>query len=898
MAVKPNEASQGESHGSGRRFAVGLNVVVSIVVAAALLVAVNAIAHMRYIRDDIATIGSVGVSERTKRILAEAPGDIQISVVYAPDAENEQQQKYIDQVMDYCYDLRNYSPKVNVTHVSSGRQREELAVRINKTFGGEADAHKKALADFEAARSQSVEALRNIGAQADALLGQESWISDFPLFAQISLKLKDINRDLDEAAEEIKTLTPADGIPKFAEAAERAKTSATGITQAFEAIGKLLSELTTLADDVTKPDSANIKSLREVASGIQAAIAALRQTIGDTGSPIPADPRGALKAYADKAVETGALLDTLVAKTDAFAAAFPIVKQHANWTTKVQNGPFVMQLEVGDVLQDMGETLRKMRLQLLGIIDANDAEQLKQSLEQARERTGRLEKNVDVCEKILNDLADRLSNLDEPSKKFLEIARGEAMFKTLKDSFDAADAELKALPELKLGSVADKLKEDNSIIIEVNNKLRVVDFASAWPVRETIPGSRDEKEEEVRTFNGDAAISSAILALKADKPFAAVTLVSFEPPAPQQRSPFMPPPPQSSLQAAELTEFKSRLEAANFKIYEWNLAKDKVKPAIDEGLSEILVLLPPAPPAQPNPFQQQQEPQPSFGDAERKIVQDAVAKAGRVLFVGLWDPPQRDMFTGQFQSPAYGYDPVLASDWGLRFDNGTRVVAVDPDQKSEGFTVNVQKFSYMPLTGFLDQPIGSPMIGTRFLATDCAPIDKLEETPKNVKLEPVVEIPDRPSYIGVGIDGLIQIVNQINNPKSAGVVELDKSIAQHGPFNLMYAAIKQSDDGKSQTRMVVTSLGSCIRDRYVKQPVLVDTQRARFAPEPKEALDLFVNTMYWLNSDEGYIGRGPVPVPRVRALTAHEQLVTKTIVWFAWPGVIIAVGGILWFFRR
>src|SRR5258708_39164215 len=106
------------------------------------------------------------------------------------------------------------------------------------------------------------------------------------------------------------------------------------------------------------------------------------------------------------------------------------------------------------------------------------------------------------------------------------------------------------LPELKLGSIADSLKQKNSIVVQANGKVRVVSFTEAFPVRENMGG---RSEEAAHTFNGDAALSSALLALTRDKPFASVILTSYEPPAPQQRNQFSPPPPRSWIPSANLT---------------------------------------------------------------------------------------------------------------------------------------------------------------------------------------------------------------------------------------------------------------------------------------------------------------------------------------------------------
>lgn len=909
MAVNRNETTADSN--TGRKWAIGANVTISIVAAVALVAALNWIASLKFVREDIATMGNVGVSDRTKNIIREAvaskpttqpaavdPGAIQISIVYAPNPKDLKQQKYIDQLMDYCDELRAISNKVSVKHVATAREREELAARINKTFGGEASPHRAALQSFENMRSQLQADLQTIVAQTEQLLSQESWVIDFPLFAQIDKKLREIQADLTTAADEIRTFTPEGGIPKFAEATTSAKTATDKLGKTFEAIGKLSSELTRLADDVTAPDSANIKLLRDAAATTKAQIASLRQTVGNEGDPVPADVAATLKAYADTGVQVGAALDDVVRKIDNFAKQFPIVREHASWSARVQNGPLVMQLEVADVLSEVGSGLRKMRLQLLGIIDGKDPGQLEAALKATRSDTSRLEKNAQVCEQLLTELADRLSNLDEPSKAFLASARDNSLFKTQSDVVKKVETELKDLPELKLGSVADQLSEDNSVVIEVNDRIRVVDFASVWPARERISGADEEEREEQRTFNGDSAISSAILALAADKPFAAVTFVSFEPPAPQQRNPFMPPPPQSTIPVAQLSELRGRLEASNFKVYDWNMATTPERPKIDEGLTDLLIVLPPAPAAPPNPFQQQPTEEVVFGEEHRKKIKDLLDGGARALFVGAWEVAPGSMMGPRFQTPPYGYQPLLEQDWGLHLENSMRILAVEVDKQTpNGFSIGVKKFNYMPLTGFTDHPIGKPLVGTRLLVTDCGQVTKTKDTPKGVKTDVVVSIREREDYIAVTINDLIDIINRINDPKSSGVVQMDKPTTK-GPFDLMCTAERAGEEGKPAGKVAVMGFGASIRDGYVKQPILADTERARFDDAPRESLDLVVNSIYWLNGTDQYIGRGPVPIPRIRSIPETEMTWNKAMVWLIWPAIVVAPGILLFFTRR
>ncbi|MBX3395123.1 MAG: hypothetical protein KF841_07110 [Phycisphaerae bacterium] len=896
MAVN-SSITPSESDRTGRPLAIGANVALSVVLAVALVVVLNWLATMRSVRKDIATIGNLGVSERTKKIVAETPGDISISVVYAPDPRNKSQQNYIERLMDYCGDLASLSDKIKVTHVSSARQREELAAKLNKTLGGEADQHKAALADFRTFRTQLEVELARIAAQTDSILGQETWLSDFPLFAQIVLNLRDIAKDLDEAAVDIEALTPEGGIPKFAEATERAKTAVTEVQKTLEAVSKLSNELARLADNVARADSASVKMLREAADSAKSQIDSLRLTVGAPNDPFPDDVGATLKRYADAGQQVGATLEGIVKNIDALAKQFPMVRQHSRWSARVQNGPIVMQMEVADILSDIRGGLSKTRLQLLGIIDSKDPDQMSQALRVIRSETVRLDQSASACQRLLTELADRLATLDDGSAEFLRAARDGGLFKEQTEFAAKLVEKLSALPELKLGNVAGKLVEDNNVIVQVNQKLRVLEFDAVWPARETIPGSGSDDRDVARTFNGDAAVSSALLALRTDKPIAAVTFVSFEPPPPQQRNPFMPPPPQSAVPTAELSELRSRLDAANFRIYDWNLATTPERPEIEAGLNDLLIVLPPAPPAMPNPFAPQTE-EPRFGDEQLEQIRKALDAGARALFVGAWEVIPAGMFERSYKTPQFGYNPLLESDWGMTLDTSKRILSIEVDnQTPDGFFVGVRKFSYMPITGFTDHPVAAPQIGTRFLVTDCVRIDRAKTPPAGVRSDVLIEVPRREDYIAVSIEQLIDIVNQINTSRDRGVVRMSQA-TERGPFDLMVAATRAAAGEKPESRVALLAFGASLRDRYVKSSILADTERARFESPPKESLDLVVNTMYWLNGTENFIGRGPVPVPRIRAISEQELAFARVFVWLIWPAVVFASGFVIWMFRR
>jgi len=881
---------------SPARFAIKANVVVAVLLATALLVGANWFGSLKSYRRDVTSLGGYGLSDRTRGILAGTQHPVDISILYMPDPENENQQRYITRLQDYCDELERASSKVKVTFVNTDSQRERLVTEISSAFGGEATKHREALDTFNRVKEETQADLEQRLQAAEALVSGDTWIADFPLFASIIATLKSDLESLKKAADEIRELTPAGGIPKYADATRKAKTALDEIKGHLETVARRLSELATLSDETTRPDSRNMAMLREVAAESESLVASLRQTIGSEDGPQPGDTARALKAFADRGNEVGAQLERLVRRVDEFARRFPMIRQHPNWATQAQLGPLLTRVEVADVLQQIGQTLSKTRLMILGAIDSKDPEQLRQALASVRRNMLVLEKNAEICATLLKEMTNRLANLDAGSKTLLESARNGTMYADRIAAIAALSKQIDELPELKLGSIADQLKEDNAIVVQTGGKIRVVGFNEVFPVRESVGGAA-RSEEAVRTFNGDGAISSAILALSQEKAFATVMLVSFEPPPPPQRSQFSPPPQQSWVPSGQLSTLRSRLEGANFKVIDWNMATTKDEPPGEADLPKIYVLLPPPPPALPNPFSPQPSPDQQFGEAQRQKIRALLDEDARMIFVGSWEIRSLGMFGGPPMTPPYGYQEVLENDWGITMDNSRRVVWVDPNRRQvNSFGVIPRKFLHMPVSGFTNHEIGAPMRGTRFLINDACPLEFKRELPEGVTISPVLQIPDREDYIAADVKDLIRIIEVVQNPASEGWIDLGHP-PQRGPFTIIAAAQRSVGD-KSKGKIVVTGCGASIREDYLNGPVWTGGDRLKLDPPPSENADLFINALYWLQGRPELISKGPVPVPRVLPIEAGELTALRWFVWGIWPALVLIPGIMLWYVRR
>lgn len=899
MAMKTDEKPATSEAASSRRLTIGASVAIAVVAATLLLILVNAISYLKHMRKDIATLGSYGLSERTRSTLDERTGELSIWMLYTPEEDNERQTEYIDRLQEYLDELRSYDPEVSITHVTSDSQREKLAEQLSAALGSEADQHKSALETFEQTLHDLDSTLAARFDQAQRLISGDSWLGDFPLFAEVARILRNRQSELAKAKEEVDELIPEGGIPKYADACNRAKTALTNAKQDLEGIADFLDKLNTLADEVAKPDSANVRVMREVAAETSSLIRSLRETVGENDAPQPADAAAVLKAYIDRGTQVKNSLESLVLRVDAFGRKFPMVKQHPNWRVDVRRGPIQTRMAVAGVMEMAGESLAESRLHILGVIDTGNPDELAQETVKARASVSNLEQNAEICGKLLGGLADRLSNMDDGSRALLEECRGGELFKDLVASVTQLEKTFDELPTLELGSVADQLKEKNVVVVKVGSAVRVLTFAEVFPIRQSVAGPASNSEDELgRAFNGDSAISSALLALLRERPFATVVLVSFEPPGPPQQGPFSTPPPQSRVPSSQLSDLRKRLDQANFKVVDWNLATTEEAPEPEEGTENVYVLLPPAVPGPANPFDRNPQPPKTMGDTERRKIQDILNNDGRALFVATWEFQPGGMFGGAFSTPEYRYGPILEADWGIQVHNESRVVWLKPEpSRADSFKVVGPRFAYLPASGFSeDHPLSKPSRGTRFMVNDACPITLSDKAPEGVKREAVQTLYESEELVGTDIQDLLQIVDEIRQPRNEGIVTLGPNL-DHGPFDLMVVAERHQGE-ESKGRIAVMGFGGSLVDSYITQPVIQPGETIRFDPPPTECVDLFVNTLHWLQGQTDWIARGPAPKPTIRQIPKNQMASLQVLVWAVWPVVVFLPGVFFWYVRR
>ena len=898
MAVN-NAGAEAMDVTAGRRIAIGLNVTLTVLLAAALVVVANWLGSVRHFRADAASFGGQGLSERTRTVLTGLNTDVNITTAYLSEETGKSRDKYLGRLMSYCDDLRLASSRVQVTHIAKEDDKVKLVERLRTTYGGESEQHQKAIADFTELKKSQLDTVLQFGSTIDAQgQGAERWITYFPVFINVLNLFEDDAKSIKNASEEIQRLTTS-GIPKFGEATGKISSALRPIKDHLTAAQKKLGDIALLADAVRKPDSTIVKTVNEVTAGIPAVIAPLKAAVGAGGAAAPADSKSALEAFAAEAQKGEDALRQLAGRLSRLGKENPSLASHQYWQLSQSMGslPIQMAASAADILQDLAASLKSFRQQVLDVKDRGDEGAMAGAVGKLRTAAvPNVEHNLDVVADSLKRLVESLSNVDPESARLLEACKGGQAFAAAIKGIDDLLGKVDKLPELKLGKIADEVKNDNIVVIEANKQAKVLTYDDVWPLREQInQGVGAATEDRPRSFNGDNAIGGAVLSLTSEKPFATVVLASFETEPPPQARQFMQPQ-ESSIPVKSLNTLKDRLKGANFVVHEWDLSKPGDPPAPEKDTENLFIFLPPAPPNQPNPFSGGPPPQKEFGDAERKRVQDVLDKGGRALFLAGWEVKSAGFFGG-FTSPEYGYNRLLRDSYGINVLTNTRVVEVEPVANEPNiFMLSPEKFQYMGLNDFTDQPIGRPFKLARLLVMDACPVLKTEKTPDGVTLEPVLNVPASERYVAADLNEVIRMVNIVQNSETGGRIDRKPS-AVTPPYPVVMAATTKKGD--KETRLVVFGIGKDMDDRFLSRPKFtIVNGRMLTDPPPSNNADLLINGLHWVRGQEQWIAAGPATAPAIAAIPPDTMRLVQGFLWVVLPVLVFVPGAMAWWARR
>lgn len=433
-----------------------------------------------------------------------------------------------------------------------------------------------------------------------------------------------------------------------------------------------------------------------------------------------------------------------------------------------------------------------------------------------------------------------------------------------------ARKDMEDLPDLKLEELYDQLKSRRLkvVLVETEDDARVLEFNDVWEFQRQ-PGA-DPNEGPQYNFNGEAAVSSAILAMT-QKEKAAVVFVYAG-----GSSPVKPSFGQMRRQPAPFQQAAERLEEANFIVDEWNTEQGQTPPEIEDATRMMYVIMPPPPPQQQNPMQPQPQQQGYSEETIQQITQ-FLDDGGRAMFLVNFSP---QMMMGPSQE--YPFTDLLDNQFGFDVQAGQVVLQGVYAQNRTQPNPHIVVDSYG--SGEIGDPMGS--MPSRFVPA--VVVKSADDVPEGVTQQIVASIDaDEDDYWGE--TDVFQLMQ-------GGWAEQGKDDTKP-PFVLLGTA------SKGDTKVVVSACDQFAADQLAmatgRYMMTAQGQLIPVLANPGN-IELFVNSMLWLNDSENLIAVGPRSgdVPRIGKVSDAALGFWKGVTWVGWPAVALIIGAIVYFKRR
>ena len=882
-------------------------VIVSISFAIAAVLAVNMLAGKKPVHKSLESLGRYGLSERTKKVLKDVTVPVRLSCVYTSTDKAKGTDEKRTRVLELLEDMKLSCDKITVDNVTNDSDKAGLLARLRGQLGTQADAHRKFVLKFQA-DAVALQAELEKEAQAWKAQSGDSYLNQWGLAMWISSTLDKAAKGLQEACNKINATMSGTGLPDYADLLNQIKEAENACKGVLDQADKYVTSVAKIAKAAGDPNMQKslLGQVKSFSDSVSVAAAAIAADANDANSQTALLGKfaNAANAAADQA---DALATALV--NVAGRDLSQLVQQNPQMylDMNVQNRTVSMPLEM--VLQQvLSDSLRGLAEEAGSVAKNNNAESQKKYIAQIPQP---MRQFLALGKRIAGQAENavrKLGEVDAVTSQAFTAAEAGKLFASPMGKIQATLAAAEKLPALKDTSLSTDITGENIIIVEAGpdkeQKVKVISFNEVWPLKVRPMGMEPEDQgPQAREFNGDAAIGSQVLAMTS-QPFALVLLTYWGP------GPDMPPQmaemmPRSELPPEAFAALRERLQAANFAVEDWDLNKDMPDPNEHKGRQKVLIVLPPAP-AMPQ-FQPQQAPVPQFGPENARKVTDAIAGGAPAVFLATFSPPRQ---ISPFLPPAsapYAWGPYLRDQWGLDVKTDYLVVPAVTDEKTPGkYKVDAERFSYLPLSSFTDQPIGKPLQGQRVMWTNLCPIlGKLTargepaQPPAGVTIQPVLSFPrgDKATWATRRIQDLLAQFrtsegSYISPDYEAGDIPV--------PFDLAVAATKAEDKEKlvKPVRIVVMTVGASLSSGYMDQEVPQRDAKGTLslADPPRANADLPVNSIYWLIGRQGLISSGPVQAtmreipPALRTMLVAGYCVLL-------PLLVVAIGGLVMYRR-
>jgi hypothetical protein len=853
----------------------------AVIAAIALTVIVNVISQRDYYRLPIESLGRYSISERTEKILSDLQEPVRLTCVYTGTAEGRKGSDFRPRVWELLEDLsakaRKLGQSVEIATITTHAERRDEDARLGaKQRGRHGAPHEKFIHDFQATARDVTERLK-AEQHTWQNLGEESYLSQWPIPAQLAVRLSQLVEGFDRTRIMLRSELDHEGIRNYPALVKPARSILKSTLNSLKSYRATLAAIEQVYQGAAKNRT---QTLEAVARSVRS-VGELVAIVGKSSDPAPPDPTIVIKAFIQAAAKAAETTHKATVALEAIAGKehATLVVNSSHWVIKANNNKIALSKFFG-----VGsETILRLARRNQQIAQISTAKFKSEEVLRLRKQLATIQLEFGLARAAAEKALGILAAPDARSQQIMRDASSDKMFERLVADVEALVKQANELPELKATSLAKELAGDNIVIVEAGEKIEVVGFDEVWP-----PGVRtDSQGRPQRVFNGDSAIASRICSMT-NEPFATVVFAYVQPlPTPEmvkKKQVFASPVIRYNI-------LRARLEDANFDVRDWELTyplteafKTPTTMPVPENV--ILIVLP--------------------SNKQAEITAARMANLKREI-----DNGTPAVFLTESQIKSAGATPhdkeiteYLASDWGVSVMSDFVIIpAVRVDETR--FRIDNLRTRSMPQSNFSPHIIGKGLKGQRLLwrALSTCPVAKIEP----------------PRRAGLTVTSLLTVpADQTATWATARFFELQAQYRTtegsfirpnftakdkpdiKPPFDLALAVTREGDPtGEKPNRIVVLGVGASMVDSYVGATVEVQApnRTTSMADPPSMDADLVVNSIHWLGGLEERIAAGPA-VSKPIDVQPHTRDLLMIACAIGLPLLVLAAGGCVMLMRR
>lgn len=874
---------------------------VSVAATLAVVVVANLIALWAPVEKDVETFGRFGLSERTRRILADVQTPVTLSAVYPgatgeaadPDAQ-ARTRKQLDRVMEFLDEVHRANPTVEVVNASSDAARSRLITSLRQRQQAATAEQEQLLNEVLQVCPQILDALQ-ASRQRWAEAPREGFLAQWQLQAGLEERLRSWADELRNRRDEVLQEQQTNPLPDYVKLLKQMTATLTELRDSAKTLREQLRKLGAMPQTVAENAPGFRDALAQAVSASQAALQKLQSPAPDTTVAQQLEAFAESAGQASKALrEALRVFETLAGSDEQTVRLLMLARA---WLVPRQTPQGTVSVHVPSQLVSLAREMETLRAETATMVNDANAEAQQRYLGQLAKPVGQIVQDVQTVAETLRKGLASLQDVDDFSQQLFEQAKNDELFapilKDLQPLLDQA-GKLQAPDEQPL---PEGLNEDNILVLQTPDRVEVVGYDEVWPLKMDTGSPFVTGGDQPRYFNADAALGSRLLKLTQPGPFARVLLTYYRPPAnnPRMR------PVEGDIPVSQLQTIRQQLEEANFRVRNWNLAEPMPEPlpagdaqSRPAELPTVLLVLPPAsspvPPGMGGPEQR-------FGPEELQRLRSAIDGGASALFLTSYLMPM-PLGYGQLVPQNYPLNSYLRQDWGLEARTNHFIVSGQPTSEPGVYNMQLLRFRWFPLSGFSGHPIGEPLRGQWMFWQLMCPLDyDPAALPAGVSVSTLLRIPETATNVWASSD--LQKISEDIQLRGNRVSPNYEAGDLKAPLTVALAATRSpAGQDRPATRLVLLGLGQGLVDPYLQGPVIrPEGEVVKTYDPPRANPDLVVNSAYWLIGKERFIASGPVRIEPV----AEMSRTTRTTLWvvcvLAVPLAVLTAGGVVMILR-